>query len=172
MAGKDEASLSLFYDRYHALVFALALRIVGLRPAAEEVVIEVFQQVWQRCGDYNQERGKVLTWLMTITRTRAIDHRRKLIKQHQVVQPIEEDPSVAQTAADPGDDAFELERRRRIRESLHSLPEPQRKALELAYFYGMSQSEIAEALKEPLGTIKTRIRSALAALRSELISYM
>jgi len=173
MAERDEAALSEFYDRYHRLVYSLARRVLGSSSDAEDVVVDVFWQVWQQAGRYAAERGRVFTWLMAIARSRAIDRRRGVQRQDVMAQALElQQRDAVEPVADPDEDLFVAERQRRVRAALDSLPVTQRQAIELAYYGGLSQSEIAAVLNEPLGTIKTRIRTGLAQLREDLRSSL
>jgi RNA polymerase sigma-70 factor (ECF subfamily) len=173
MAERDEVALSEFYDRYHRPVYSLVLRVLGSSSDAEDVVVDVFWQVWQQAGQYAAERGKVFTWLMTIARSRAIDRRRGLQRQDIIAQALEfQQRDAVEPVADPDETLFVAERRRRVRAALDVLPETQRRAIELAYYGGLSQSEIATVLNEPLGTVKTRIRAGLAQLREGLRPYV
>lgn len=173
MAERDEAALSAFYDRYHRLVYTFVLRVVGSAAEAEDVVLDVFWQVWQQARQYDPKRGKVIAWLMTIARTRAIDRRRGLQQRGTILQAMgAEQQGTADPLADPEKDMFAAELRRQVRASLDSLLGPHRRAIELAYYEGLSQGEIARALDEPLGTVKTRIRTGLAHLRERLRPYL
>lgn len=167
--GKADA-LNKLYDQYYRLVFSVALAIVGDHLVAEEVMLDVFVQVWQRAGTYRSEQAKVRTWLIAITRHHAIDFIR-MQKSRPEVKTVNWD----EVAAPDGPSAHGIEervqvsiRRKQLREALAQLPADQREALALAYFRGYSQSQIAEALKQPLGTIKTRIRLAMQKLRKLL----
>ncbi len=173
VAKREEAAMNAFYDRYHRLVYSLALRVVGMAADAEDVVLDVFWQVWQGAGQYDPERGTVITWLITIARSRAIDRLRRLRRNGTLVQTVAAqhgDP--AKPLGDAQEDIFAAEQRRRVRAALDLLPEANRRALELAYYDGLSQSEIAATLDEPLGTVKTRIRTGLAHLRGHLQTYL
>jgi len=173
VAKRDEAALNAFYDRYHRLVYSLALRVVGIAADAEDVVLDVFWQVWQQAGQYDPERGSVITWLITIARSRAIDRLRRLRRNGTLVQTaVAQQEEPVRSLGDPQEDIFAAEQRRRVRSALDLLPEPNRRAIELAYYGGLSQSEVAAALDEPLGTVKTRIRTGLAHLREHLQAYL
>lgn len=166
IAGGEEIALSQLYDRYRLILFGLLVRILHSQSEAEEVLQEVFIQVWQRAGDFDEARGKPFTWLVTLTRSRAIDRLRALGAReratHEAIRNIPEAWSDAVT------DAIHAERGRIVRQALARLPEEQRRALFLAYFEGLSQSEIAARLSTPLGTVKTRVRSGLIKLRELL----
>jgi RNA polymerase sigma-70 factor (ECF subfamily) len=158
------------YDRYNRLVFSVAYAILGDRGIAEEVTLDVFVRVWQRAGTYQPERGKVSTWLVAIARHQAIDILRWKKSQVQVKDPdwellLQQDGFASRA---PEEQAELVQQRERIREALLQLPAEQRQALALAYFRGFSQSQIAEALQEPLGTVKTRIRLGMQKLRTLL----
>jgi len=158
------------YDRYKRLVFSVAYAIVGDRAIAEEVTLDVFMRVWQRAQTYRPERAKVSTWLVAITRHQAIDIVRWR-KSHPEADSLGWDEiSLHERPAhhDPREQVELSQERERIHKALAQLPANQREALALAYFRGYSQVQIAEALQEPLGTIKTRIRTALQKLRQML----
>lgn len=164
ISGDMEAAAEL-YDRYAGHVYALARRIVRNDSDAEDVVQEVFSQVWRTASRYDRTRGSVLGWLLMITRTRAIDAIRARKSRPDLTDAASPDALPAAEARD----ALELaEQAALVRDALLSLPPAQRTALELAYYEGLTQSEIADRLSEPLGTVKTRIRTALMSLRGRL----
>jgi RNA polymerase sigma-70 factor (ECF subfamily) len=159
------------YDRYNRLVFSVALAVLGDRAAAEEATLDVFVRVWQRAKTYRPDRAKVNTWLVAITRHHAIDILRwqnsrpdvKSLSLNDV--PLSNGPAVPDTEA-----RVEISlQRARIRSAVAQLPAEQRQALVLAYFKGYTHQQIAEVLKQPLGTIKTRIRLAMQKLRETLL---
>jgi RNA polymerase sigma-70 factor (ECF subfamily) len=154
----DHAALGEFYDRYAGLVNGLALRILRDTAEAEEVVQEVFVQVWRQAERYDPARGSIEAWICTIARTRALDRLRRRTSRR-------EEPGDA--APGPTDTPRTVEALA-VRKALESLSADQRRALELAYYDGLTQSEIAERLGEPLGTVKTRIRTAMIRLRDVL----
>ena len=170
MAEGDEQALGAFYDRWSALVHGVVLRILRQRADVEDTVEEVFWQAWRQAERYEASRGAVQTWLLTIARSRALDRVRALKRLRE--EPLEGDSGevVAQQAAegDASVDAEAAERRRIVIAALAELPAEQREALELGYFSGLSQSEIAERLGQPLGTIKTRMRLAMQKLKGRL----
>jgi RNA polymerase sigma-70 factor (ECF subfamily) len=169
-AAGDETALAALYDGHSRMVYSLALRIVGDEADAEEVVQEVFTQAWRQAGRYDHTRGTVAGWLMNMARTRAIDRLRARRARPDVgVAPIDESTRDHRAPAiDPADALAAEDAARRVREALRQLPFVQRLAIELAYFEGLTQSQIAERLEEPLGTIKTRIRVGLLKLRDAL----
>jgi len=156
-AGEREA-LAAFFDRYASLVNALALRILGDPAEAEDVVQEVFVQVWRQAERFDRERGTPEAWLCTIARSRALDRRRRRTARREDPAESGRDGGVPPHTAD------ELA----VRQALARLPPEQREALELAYYEGLSQTEIAVRLSAPLGTIKTRMRTGLIRLRARL----
>jgi RNA polymerase sigma-70 factor (ECF subfamily) len=163
-------ALAQLYDRYHRLVFGLALAIVGDRPTAEEITLDVFMRVWQKAATYRPEQARVSTWLSHIARHHAIDVlRRRAVRPDHGSLSLDDLPGGGAAAGSDPHEQVELRmRRERIRAALGRLPAEQRQALALAYFGGLSQREIAETLSEPLGTIKTRLRLALLKLRELL----
>lgn len=158
LAEGDQKALGEFYDRYAGLANGLALRILRDGTEAEDVVQEVFVQVWRQAARYDPTRGSPEAWICTITRTRALDRLRRRASRR-------EDP--AASAPDPGGRP-RTEEALAVRKALDALSADQRRALELAYYEGLTQSEIAHQLGEPLGTVKTRIRSAMIRLREAL----
>lgn len=171
MAQGDESALALLYDASNRLVYGLALRILGEAGAAEEVTLDVYLQVWKQANRFDVARGRVSTWLMTIARSRAID---KLRAKPQETAQSETLEAVAETESDnPDPEEFSAiaEQQAQVRKALSVLTDEQRHAIELAFFGGLSQSEIALKLNEPLGTIKTRIRNGMLKLRELLQPY-
>lgn len=167
---KTEA-LSVLYDRYGRLVFSLAIHIVGDQATAEEITQDVFFRIWEKASTYRVEQAKVSTWLTSITRYRAIDilRQRGVRPEQNSVDWAEDTLSMLPAGADDPEDATELSmEQKRIQKALANLPEDQRQAVALAYFQGMTHTEIAETLKVPLGTVKTRIRLAIQKLREML----
>jgi RNA polymerase sigma-70 factor (ECF subfamily) len=161
----DNWALSEIYDRYSRLVFSLALRILNDRPSAEEIVQQVFTKVWRSARDYRVERGKFSTWVLTITHHQCIDELRR-----RRVRPIAQPGDEELLYQLPGDDdpvqavqyTFE---RARVREALQQLPAEQRIVIELAFWGGLTQREIAVYCHSPLGTIKTRSRLGMQRLK-------
>jgi RNA polymerase sigma-70 factor (ECF subfamily) len=170
MAAGDEQALVVLYDRWHALVHATAVRIVHQRDEVHDVVEETFWQAWRQAARFDPERGSVQTWLLTIARSRALDRVRAVRRLREEPLDGENAEVTAQAAAegDPAMDAEARERRARVIAALAELPPEQREVLELGYFSGLSQSEIAERTGQPLGTVKTRMRLAMQKLRGRL----
>ena len=165
MAAGDERALGELYDRHGRAAYALARAIVGERADADEVVVDVFGQAWRAAAQFEPARGSVGSWLATIARTRALDLVRARGRRSRA---LERAASLSEDGVqEPTDrDVERAEARRLVTGALADLPPPQRRAIELAYFGGLSQSEIAAQLGEPLGTVKTRIRDGMAKLRT------
>lgn len=168
MARGDESALAELYDRHARLVFSLALRILQNRADAEDVVQEVFAQVWTQARRYEGERGAVAAWMLMMARSRAIDRLRARRARPETGADTPATQNVADAA--PTQDLLLLsnEEVRKLREALDALPAVQRAALELSYYEGLTHVEIADRLSEPLGTVKTRIRQAVIKLRESL----
>jgi RNA polymerase sigma-70 factor (ECF subfamily) len=172
IAEGDQAALAELYDGMSRQVYGLALRILSDTGAAEEVTLEVFTQVWRQADTFDLSRGTPSAWLCTVARSRAIDRLRSGAQERRRAEPIETvSATAAAPTADPELSAADAERSRRVRDALDRLPPEQRDAVELAYFGGLSHSEIAEKLGQPLGTVKTRIRLAMGRLREALVDY-
>lgn len=171
MAAGDESALGTLYDRYSPLLHSVVLRIVGDSGDAEEVLEDAFWQAWRQAGRYEESRGGLSTWLVMIARSRALDRvrSRQRVREERWddLPPATADP-IDETSASPSDAAEGDELRRIVGRAVATLPPEQRQAVELAYFRGMSQTEIAEATGQPLGTVKTRARLALQKLRDAL----
>jgi RNA polymerase sigma-70 factor (ECF subfamily) len=173
MAGGDHLALGELYDRHARLLYSLALRIVRDRSDAEDVLQETFSQVWRQANRFEASRGTVVGWLVTVTRSRALDRLRQRRTQREGAADFDR---VTDSLADQSR-ALDLqlvtaEQANRVRRALAALPDELRIPLELAYYEGLSQSEIAERLRTPLGTIKTRMRQTLLRLREALAGAM
>jgi RNA polymerase sigma-70 factor (ECF subfamily) len=166
IAGKDEKALSQLYDRYRVVLFGLLVRILNNREEAEDVLQEVFLQVWRRARDYDVDRGRPFTWLVTLARSRGIDRLRSVASRERVAAASARDP--VEETSDAIADAVRSEQRGIVTSALSQLPEEQQRPLVLAYFDGLTQSEIAERLGAPLGTVKTRMRTGMLKLREVL----
>ena len=176
IAAGEEAAVAELYDRYGRVLYAVVYRVVGERADAEEVVMEAFAQVWREAPKFTPDRGSVAAWLTMIARSRALDlvrsrQRRERLTTEAARDDADRAPAMSQRRPDPSHAVEHGERQRRVAEALATLSPPQRDAIELAYFEGLSQSEIAERLKEPLGTIKTRMRLGMIKLRDALRPY-
>ena len=169
IARHDEGALSALYDRYSRLAFSLAMRIVGERSLAEEITADSFVSVWRAAGSFSEERGRFVTWLLSVVRHRAIDELRRLNVRPEGTSVELNEALQSASVPDGMDDLMDVRQRQTVvRSALASLPAPQRQALELAYFGGLTQQEIAEKTGTPLGTIKTRMRLGLLKMRDEL----
>ncbi len=167
-AGGDEFAFAKVYDLTSPVVFGLAGRILRDRAAAEDVTIEVYLQVHRLAGAYDPERGSPLAWLLTLTRSRAVDRLRAEGRRWSLEEPLEAN-LVQSDAPGPADATEAALDRRRVQIALAALPASQRELIELAYFGGLTQSEIAAQVSLPLGTVKTRMRAGMMALRDALV---
>ena len=182
IAGRSEAALEALYRRHSPAAFAVCLRVLRDRGEAEEALLETFLQVWSRANHYDPLRSAPLTYILTVARTRALDRRRRTRARPTVALPPTSaamGAAAMPAAAADGDDAgisrgngpapledmLATERRQIVRAALDRLGETQRQAIQLAFFDGMSQSEVARALGKPLGTVKALIRRGLCAMR-------
>jgi RNA polymerase sigma-70 factor (ECF subfamily) len=157
-AGNQEA-MGRLYDRYSSIVYSVALRVLGETAAAEDVLQEIFMQLWRNPSSFDATRGNVAPWLAVVARNRALDLLRKRKPQTEIEEiTVSVEPDLA-------GDADRKRVTSKIRSTLQQMPAAQRSALEMAYFEGYSHSEISEKTGEPLGTIKTRIRTGLMLLR-------
>ena len=169
MAAGNQDALAALYDRHRSVIFSLILRILRDRAEAEEVLADVFFQAWRAAAGFDALRGTVIAWLVMLARSRALDRvRSKGRREAGLAALVEEQAHAAPNPTDGAAAAEDELRRSRIQAALASLSPPQRGALELAYFSGLSHTEIAGRLGEPLGTIKTRIRQGLLKLRERL----
>jgi RNA polymerase sigma-70 factor (ECF subfamily) len=158
----DQAAMTALYDRFSSIVYAVALRVLQDTGAAEDVLQDIFMQLWRNPGAFDSTRGNMAAWLAVIARNRAIDALRKRRPQediHDVIVSVE---------SDFASDADRSRTMEKVRGALQSMPSQQRSALEMAYFEGLTHTEIAEKTGDPLGTVKTRIRAGLLSLRKVL----
>lgn len=169
----DADALDLLYERYSRVVYSLALRMLRSAELAEDVVQETFWRVWRRSATFEGRRGSVASWIFGIAHNLSVDELRRQRARPSLVRDTPDDPilsTIVDAGAEVGDLALQNERRRQIRAALAQIPADQRQAIELAYFGGLSQSEIAERLQSPIGTVKTRIRNGLRRLREVLLA--
>lgn len=167
MASGDRQAFAAFYDRYAKLAYSLIRRILREPAEADEVLQEVFWQTWLEAGAYDPQRGSPAAWLLTRARTRAIDRLRSIRRRGETfVVPVETGPEQEGVAASRSP-ASVAEDRQLVDTALSRLSAPQRQVIELAFYGGLTQAEIALRLHEPLGTIKTRTRAALERLRDD-----
>jgi RNA polymerase sigma-70 factor (ECF subfamily) len=166
VADGDSAAFAAIYDRHSKILFGVLLRILRSRTDAEDILQETFIQIWQRASSFDPARGQALSWLVLLARSRALDRLRSRGTRARVTQEMAVEPggsaSEPTPAPAPNEDAHI------VRRALSEISEPQREALQLAYFEGLSQAEIAERLGKPLGTVKTHTRLGLIHLRALL----
>ena len=166
VAAKEQSGLHALYERAHRLVFTLAVRIAGNRETAEEITLDVFLDVWRRAPDYDPVNGTVLGWIMNLARSRSIDRlrfeqrKKRLVPEGEVLEE--------ETSPDPRDILDLKQRGGAVQQALAVLTRQEREAVECAFFAGLTHAETAARLGEPLGTVKTRIRSALHKLRQAM----
>lgn len=160
----DQGAMAALYDRYSSIVYAVALRVLQDTGAAEDVLQEIFMQLWRNPQAFDASRGNMPAWLAVIARHRAIDALRRRRPDNDIADVI---VSVEPDLASEADRSRAMEK---VRDALQTMATSQRSALEMAYFEGLTHSEIAEKTGEPLGTIKTRIRTALLSLRKVLVA--
>jgi RNA polymerase sigma-70 factor (ECF subfamily) len=168
----DSQALEQLYDRYSRIVYGTALRMLGVPEHAEDVVQETFWRVWRRSASFQPGRGQVASWIFGIAHNLCIDELRRQRVRPQASRTEEDQSAFLETpdqSVDVSAAAFDAERRRLIAAALAQIPIEQREVIELAYFGGLSQSEIAEQLRSPVGTVKTRTRLALQKLRDLLV---
>ncbi len=168
LKNREQEALGTLYDRYGRLAFSLILRVVKNSAVAEDLVQETFLRVWNRAQAFDEEKGALGPWVLTVARNRAIDYLRSVngrMSQNMYELSGNEQQSMF---GDLEKDILNSDRARILREAFQKLNENQKTVLELAYFEGLSQTEMAEKMKQPLGTVKTWVRSGLQALRAEL----
>jgi RNA polymerase sigma-70 factor (ECF subfamily) len=165
VARRDEAALAALYDRFGRLAYGLALRVLRDRSLAEDAVQEAFMSVWRTADRFVAGRAKASSWILTFVHRRAVDLVRR--EERRRTEPLDDAPEV-DVAPGTDEEAWLRLQRERVQSALRKLPDQQREALELAYFGGFTQSELAERLGQPIGTIKSRMFSGLARLREIL----
>jgi RNA polymerase sigma-70 factor (ECF subfamily) len=171
LAYRDLVAFRALYDRYGNLVYSAALRVVRDGQIAEDMVQEIFLRIWRKPESYVAQRGRFVTWLTSVTRNRAVDEVRSRGRRfrHETASPEEQERELpASEQDDPALTAELSDQRRLILAALKEIPAEQREIIELAYFGGLTQQEIAERLSQPLGTVKTRIRLGMQKLRAAL----
>jgi RNA polymerase sigma-70 factor (ECF subfamily) len=173
VAGQDLGAFGALYDRYGDLVYSVALRVVADPHVAEDVTQDVFLRVWRRPEQFDLNRGKFVTWLLSVTRNRSIDERRSQGRRlrREALPAASDEEDVLPSTDDRDDPALATvlaDERRAVRKALEVLPPEQKLAIQLAYFGGLTQQEIADRLGQPLGTVKTRIRLGMQKMRVAL----
>lgn len=175
MARGDEAAVAALYDRWSGVLLGLALRITGNAGDAEDVLADVFTQAWREAPRFDATRGSVAAWLTVMTRSRALDLLRARGRRGRLEESAANEPTVpaavGQGPGAPDAPVEDEERQVAVRTAMAALPDAQRLTLELAYFEGLTQREIADRLGQPLGTVKTRTRLAMEKLRDTLRPY-
>ena len=168
VAGGDQLAMTSLYEKSSRVLYGLLLRILNEHTLAEEVLLDVYMQVWRQAGSYDEVRGSPMAWMMTIARSRAIDRLRSGQQESLLRTSFEGLEENARSEIDVEETAAIAEVQVRVRDALETLPAEQREVIELAYYGGLSHSEIALQLEQPLGTVKTRIRLAMMKLRDIL----
>jgi RNA polymerase sigma-70 factor (ECF subfamily) len=172
MVEADETALGALYDRWARSLYSLVLHLLRDPDEAEDVVEETFWQAWRKADSYEPSKGAVSTWLLTIGRRKALDRlRARKRNREDTVEGVSTFADIPSGAPDPASDVQSSELRENVRAALRTLPDEQREVLELGYFTGLSQAEIAELTGQPLGTVKTRMRLAMHKLRGPLSMY-
>ena len=173
IAAQDRAAVAEFYDEAAGLLFSTALRILGDAQEAEEVIQDVFVQIWEKAATFDPALGTALHWALSITRNRSIDRLRGRQRRQRLLNEFQEEAAVASEAADPpAQTGMAAEELAAVRKAVGALSREQRQAIEMAFFGGMTHVEIAEALNEPLGTVKARVRRGMLKLRESLQPYV
>jgi RNA polymerase sigma-70 factor, ECF subfamily len=167
MVAQDQLALRELYDRSHRLVFTLMVRMTHSRETAEELTLEVFHDLWVRASQYRAEVGTVLAWVMNQARSRAID-RLRFERRQKRINPYPDEPLLENAATDASEPSNADEQCALLKRALSTLTSGERRAIEAAFFGELTRAEVAARLREPLGTIKTRIRSGLTKLRQAL----
>src|SRR5262245_36959332 len=168
IARGDQLALHSLYEQTHRIVFTLLVRITNSRETAEELTVDVFHDVWRRASKYDPANGSVVGWIMNQARSRALDRIRYEQRKKRV--PDDAKGLVAASKGEDPQDALDVEEQsRRLREALDNLNREERQAIEMAFFSELTYQEVATRLTEPLGTVKSRIRSGLSKLRSALV---
>ncbi|GJL62784.1 MAG: DNA-directed RNA polymerase sigma-70 factor [Nitrospirales bacterium] len=168
VAQGNEQALGRLYDQTSFHVYGLAFRILNDPMLAEEVTMDVYMQVWRQACEFDQKRGKPIVWLTVLVRSRAIDRLRSNQKERTSRQSLDTIEDAPATKANPEESSASSEQRRVLQQALASLTSDQRKAIEMAYFGGLTHREIAAQIGEPLGTVKTRVRLGMVKLRNIL----
>ncbi len=172
---KEADALSQLYDTYNRLLFGMILSIVKSKPEAEDILQEVFIKIWQKADSFREGRGNVFSWIVTLTRNLAIDRiRSKGYKTQQKASGNVDDPAIILEGDhyDPLETTIFSERAEIVKKALHEIPEKQSKVLEIAYYRGMTQSEISDNFDIPLGTVKTRMRQGMLKLKDILEAHI
>jgi RNA polymerase sigma-70 factor, ECF subfamily len=165
---RNQAAISILYDRYARIIYTIAYKILGSKEESEEIVIDVFNQVWKTSASYNPAKSRVDTWLFMIARSRALDRLRILARKTKVHLACADAAVLSPQSSTPDEHLLITERCDRLKIALNQLPAAQKEVLELAYYNGLTHGEIAATTGKSLGTVKTRIRLGLSKLKSIL----
>lgn len=173
IAKKDPVALSLLYDKYHRILFGLLISILKKKTEAEDLLQEVFTTIWEKADQFDSERGKAYTWIVSLTRNKGIDRLRSKVYKEQKKQSTSLDDDEAfhplfSKENSPLEDTILADRAEALREALQQISEKQRSVIQISYFDGLSQTEISETYDIPLGTVKTRMRDGMIKLREIL----
>ena len=170
VAQGDRVSFETLYDRFSGVLFSTAYRVLNNQEAAEDVIQDVFIQIWEKAPLYDSALGKPMTWAVTLTRNKAIDRLHSTVRRHRLQDDVEREAETFEQFDDRSsfDAVAEGETNQIVRDAIQKLSKDQREAIELAFFSSLTQTEIAERLHEPLGTIKARIRRGMMKLREIL----
>ncbi len=161
----DQGSFEQLYERFSGVLFSTALNVLGSPEAAEDVLQDVFVAIWEKAPLYDSGRGKPLTWAVTLTRHKAIDRLRSQKRKGVLHDRIEQETKILEAHAGSPDEVDSAELSRLVREAVLQLPASQREAIELAFFAGLTQAQIAARLRLPLGTVKARVRRGMMKLK-------
>ena len=168
IAGGDRAAFADFYDRHSTLMFSVACKILRDTGEAEDVLQEIFSQIWEKAGAFDPHQGRAASWVATLVRNRAIDRIRASQRRARLADEAGTEMAIAAETHTVNETIYGHDKAKLIQSAIAELPDEQRRAVELAYFSGLTQNEISEKLAEPLGTIKARIRRGLLKLRDQL----
>jgi RNA polymerase sigma-70 factor (ECF subfamily) len=173
IAGGDRSAFASFYDQYSGLLFAIAVKVLNDAKEAEDVLQEVFMQIWNKAEAYDPLLGRPASWAVTLTRNKAIDRIRASQRRSRLLEQATVEASVTPDDSPSANEQLHgKENAEKIRSVVAALPPDQRRAIELAFFSGLTQDEISQTLQEPLGTIKARIRRGLLKLREKLEGFV
>jgi RNA polymerase sigma-70 factor (ECF subfamily) len=169
---RDRSAFSDFYDQYSGLLFSIALKVLKDSKEAEDVLQEVFMQIWNKADAYDQLLGKPVSWAVTLTRNKAIDRIRASQRRSRLLEQATAEAVLPEDSPSANERLHGRENAEMVRSVVAALPSDQRRAIELAFFSGLTQDEIAKTLQEPLGTIKARIRRGMLKLREKLEGFI
>jgi RNA polymerase sigma-70 factor (ECF subfamily) len=173
IAARDRSALAEFYDQHAGLLYSIAMRVLNDPGESEEVIQDAFVQIWQKAASYNADLGTPLSWAVSIARNRAIDRLRSRKRRFRMAEALQLEADSAGVSMEPDcGGLLDPDSAASIRTAVRSLPSDQRQAIEMAFFGGLTHPEIAEALGEPLGTVKARIRRGMMKLRDDLRAYL